>query len=118
MLFRSKTRRARWIQVPGDLFAAVLALVPREDRDPDARVFPRVEQARLRTDLGRACRATGTPRFGLHDLRHRRLSVWHRDGVPIREVAERAGHARASITLDTYAHVLVDDREVDHAAIL
>jgi integrase len=114
----SKTRKPRWVQVPADLLAAVLAQVPREDRRADARVFPHVEQARLRTDLGRACKATGTPRFGLHDLRDRRLSAWHRDGVPLVEMAGRAGHARASMTLDVYAHVLVDDREVDRAALL
>jgi hypothetical protein len=38
--------------------------------------------------------------------------------VPVREIAERAGHSRASMTLDVYTHVLVDDREVDRAAIL
>jgi len=114
----AKTQRARWVQVPADLFALVLELVPREDRDPDAAVFPWVEQARLRTELGRACKATGTPRFGLHDLRHRRLSLWHHQGVPVATAAARAGHARPSVTLDTYSHVLVDDREVDRAAVL
>jgi integrase len=98
--------------------ARVLDLVPREDRRPDECVFPWVEQARIRTDLGRACRATGTPRFGLHDLRHRRLSLWHHADVPLREIAHRAGHARSSMTLDVDAHVLVDDREVDRAAVL
>lgn len=81
-------------------------------------MFAGVAQAPLRTDLGRACRATGTPLFGLHDLRHRRLSLWHREGVPAAEAARRAGHARSSVTLDTYSHVLVDDREIDREAIL
>jgi len=108
----SKSRRARWIQVPADLFALIVALVPREDRDLDAPAFAGCTQARMRTDLGRACKAAGVARFGLHDLRHRRLSLWHRDGVPIVEVAQRAGHARSSITLDVYSHVLADDREI------
>jgi integrase len=95
-----------------------MALTPREDRDPEAPVFPGVTQARMRTDLGRACRASGVARFGLHDLRHRRLSLWHREGVPAAEAAKRAGHARSSVTLDTYSHVLVDDREVDREAVL
>ena len=81
-------------------------------------MFAGVAQAPLRTDLGRACKTTGTPRFGLHDLRHRRLSLWHREGVPAAEAAKRAGHARSSVTLDTYSHVLVDDREVNRAAAL
>lgn len=114
----AKTRRARWVQVPADLMAHVLALVPPEDRTLDGTVFAEATQERMRTDLGRACRATGVPAFGLHDLRHRRLSLWHREGVPIREVADRAGHARASVTLDVYAHVLVDDREVDRLVVV
>jgi integrase len=43
------------------------------------------------------------------DLRHRRPSLWHAKGVPARELAARAGHARASMSLDVYSHVLVDD---------
>lgn len=114
----AKTRRARWAQVPADLFAMIIARVPREDRDPESPVFPGATQARMRTDLGRACKAAGVASFGLHDLRHRRLSLWHRDGVPIAEVAQRAGHARSSMTLDVYSHVLIDAREVDRALIL
>ena len=56
-----KTRRSLWADVPPDLFGAVLARVPREDREPTAPVFPELTQARLRTDIARACRATGTP---------------------------------------------------------
>lgn len=114
----AKTRRARWVQVPADLFAQLVSLVPREDRDLEAPVFPGAEQARMRTDLGRACKAAGVARFGLHDLRHRRLSLWHREGVPLAEVAARAGHAHTSMTLDVYSHVLVDDREVNRARVL
>jgi hypothetical protein len=36
----------------------------------------------------------------------------------VREVARAAAHARASVALDTYAHVLVDDREVERASLL
>jgi integrase len=104
--------------VPEDLFSRVLDLVPREDREPDVAVFAGVAQAPLRTDLDRACKATGVPRFGLHDLRHRRTSLWRRAGVDGATAAKRAGHARASMTLDTYSHVLVDGREVDRAAAL
>lgn len=35
----AKTGRARWVQVPEGLFEAVTALVPREDRDSQARLF-------------------------------------------------------------------------------
>jgi len=46
------------------------------------------------------------PHYHPHDLRHRRITVWHQSGVVARELAERAGHARASITLDVYSHVM------------
>ena len=35
------------------------------------------------------------------------MSVWHREGVPFREIAARAGHSRTSLTADTYTHVLL-----------
>ncbi|MBA3736553.1 MAG: hypothetical protein H0W90_15395 [Actinobacteria bacterium] len=44
-----------------------------------------------------------------HDLRHRRISLWHQSGVPARELAERAGHARPSMSLDVYSHVMAAD---------
>ena len=40
-----------------------------------------------------------------HLLRHRRGSLWHQQGVVAVELARRLGHARTSITLDTYVHV-------------
>lgn len=112
----TKTSRARFVPLPADLLDAIVALVPREDRDLDAPIFPHAEQARLRPDLGRACKAAGVPR--LHDLRHRFISRRLHEGLPVHEVARAAGHARASVTLDTYAHVLVDDREVERTSLL
>jgi hypothetical protein len=38
--------------------------------------------------------------------RRRRISLWHGQGVPAKELAERAGHARASMSFDRYAHVM------------
>lgn len=103
----AKSRRARWVDVP----AWVLALLPAE-------AFPWLSQAAFRMELRRACTAVGVVPFGLHDLRHRRISLWFRDGVPPPEVAARAGHARPSMSLDVYAHVLLGDREVDWRSIL
>jgi integrase len=45
------------------------------------------------------------------NLRHRRLSLWHHQGLPAAALADRAGHARASMSLDVYSHVLVDDAD-------
>ena len=69
----SKTRRARWVQVSPPLFAAVLELVPRDDRVSARPVFQGFGADRFRTAITRACRAAGVPTFSPHDLRHRRI---------------------------------------------
>ncbi|MDP2182033.1 MAG: site-specific integrase [Actinomycetota bacterium] len=93
----------------------------------------RLEQERLKTDVGKGyqdgdlifCMLDGSPwhpnnfsaafaRFAkrhnlgirLHDLRHSHASQLLRQGVPLKVVSERLGHATAAITLDVYAHVL------------
>jgi integrase len=56
----------------------------------------------------RACRLAGVHAFTPHDLRLRRASLWHAQGVPDRQVQERIGHERLSTTEDVYTHVVVD----------
>jgi integrase len=41
-----------------------------------------------------------------HGLRHTHITLLLRSGVPVHVVSARAGHAKASITLDTYSHLL------------
>jgi integrase len=43
-----------------------------------------------------------------HDLRHSCISLLLARGVPVKVVAEMAGHADVSITLSVYGHVLPD----------
>lgn len=77
----SKTRRARWVRLPDDLFEAVVGRLPaREDRDPSAPLFSGVTADRLRMAIQRACRDAGVPHFSPHALRHRRISLMHRQG--------------------------------------
>ena len=114
-----KGRRGRWISLPPDLYAAVLAtLPPREDRDPERPVFPGLTQERLRTAIARACKASGTPTWSPHDLRHRRISLWHRQGETWALIGARVGQRSLSVTADTYTHVLLDERELDHAGLV
>jgi integrase len=114
-----KGRRGRWVSLPPDLYAAVLATLPaREDRDPDRPVFPGLTQERLRTAIARACKASGTPTWSPHDLRHRRISLWHRQGETWALIGQRVGQRSLSVTADTYTHVLLDDRELDHANLV
>ena len=49
---------------------------------------------------------TGLPRVRLHDLRHSHATHLLLEGVHVKVVSERLGHAQISLTLDIYAHVL------------
>jgi len=94
------------------------SLGPREDRDVDSALFPGVSSDRLRTAIARACRASGVPVFSPHDLRHRRISLLHRQGRSWAEIAGFVGQWRLSITADTYSHVMSDGQELDYGMVL
>jgi integrase len=114
----AKTRYGRWVAVPTVLFEAVLELCPRDDRHPDRRVFENVTADRLRTAISRACVAAGIPVFSPHDLRHRRVSLWHLSGIPWARIGEQVGQRDLAVTANTYTHVLTDETELDYAALL
>ena len=101
-----RTARARSPQVPVWLMDRIADTCPLEDRTADRRVFPGCTTGALQNMMARACKNAGIPHFTPHDLRHRRLTRWHHDGVPARVLAERGGHSRPSTTLDVYSHVL------------
>jgi len=46
---------------------------------------------------------------GFHTLRHSAGTMLLHAGVPVNVVSAILGHARSSITLDTYAHVVAGD---------
>ena len=116
----SKTRRARWVELPTDLLEVVVDRLPaREDRDPTAPLFGvGVTGDRLRTAITRACRDAGVPAFSPHALRHRRISLLHRQGVSWATIGERMGQRSKLVTADTYTHALIDSREVDRPKLL
>ena len=70
----------------------------------------------MRDAIGRASRAAGIPFYSPHDLRHRRGSLWHAGGMTARELAERMGHKKASMSLDVYTHVMPPD-EADQSVL-
>lgn len=57
----------------------------------------------------------GVRRIRFHDLRHTHATWLLQSGQPVKVVSERLGHAKVSITLDTYAAVLpaMQDRVVE-----
>jgi integrase len=113
----SKTSRARWVNVPPVLFEAVTALVARDDRTPDRRVFQGFGGDRFRIAIARACTAAGVPAFSPHDLRHRRISLLHLGGTPWARIGEHVGQRNLATTANTYSHVLTDERGMDYSSL-
>jgi integrase len=105
----TKTGKARFVYLPDWLLQAIDATCPLEDRTPERKVFQGITEAAAYQRMLRACQVAGTGHFHPHDLRHRRITIWHQSGVPARELAERAGHARPSMSLDVYSHVMRAD---------
>jgi integrase len=48
----------------------------------------------------------GLPEIRFHDLRHTAASLMLNHGIPLIVVSRRLGHARPSITLDVYGHLI------------
>ena len=72
-------------------------------------MFPGFTPDVAKNIMTRACKTTCAPHFHPHDLRHRYASVKLREGAPATELAAQLGHARKSLTLDTYSHVLLTE---------
>jgi integrase len=102
----TKRDKARWVYLPEWLMEAIEQTCPLEDRVAERRVFQGITGASFYQAMRRACGTAKIPNYSPHDLRHRRITVWHQSGVVARELAERAGHARASMSLDVYSHVM------------
>jgi integrase len=115
---RRREKRCGWNSRTVLADAIEATLPPREDRDPDAPLFPGAGADRLRTAIARACKAAAIPTFSPHDLRHRRISLLHRQGRTWAEIGQFVGQRKLSVTSDTYTHVLNDGREVDLSALL
>lgn len=102
----------RWAQVPRPLMDEIEELLSLEDREREAPVF-NVKTYTVERRMRTACKLAGVADFTPHDLRHRRLSLWHAQGVPGRVVQDRAGHSQLSTTHDTYTHVVVNPADDD-----
>jgi integrase len=105
------------VEPQAEIFDAVSDLVPREDRDLESLIVEAGIDARLRTAIGRACKATGVPLISPHDPRHRRATLMHLSGIPAAEAAGKLGHSPRE-HLRTYTHVVIDRRELDYSGTL
>jgi integrase len=108
---RSATKRdqARWVYLPEWCMEAIEATCPLEDRVPERKVFQGITEASAYQAMSRACKNAKVPHYSPHSLRHRRITIWHQSGVSARELAERAGHSKPSMSLDVYSHVMPAD---------
>jgi integrase len=114
----AKTGAARWVTPPEQVFAAVSALVPRDDRTAERPVFGGFGADRFRTALQRGCTGAGVPSFSPHALRHRRVSLLHAQGLSWARIGEVVGHGDLVTTARTYTHVLSDEQELDYGRLL
>jgi integrase len=77
-----------------------------------------IDRTRFSEEWRPAAASVGLPpRTGMHCLRHFYASLLIRSGCSVKVVQARLGHATASETLDTYAHLWPDDHDQTRAAI-
>lgn len=106
----SKTHAARrWVPLEDQVLEELVESCPHEDRRAGRPVVPGFNDQTFRQALARASRDAGTVTFSPHDLRHRYISLLVHAGVPAPIIGQIVGHARSSVTLDTYSHVMVDE---------
>jgi integrase len=110
---RGGYRRARWVQVPDLLIDALLDSTPPDDRT--GHLFKWWSAQAVTKMMERACKAAGIPVYSPHDLRHRRISVWHYQGDPAREIGGRVGQTQISTTLDLYTHTMTPEELSDES---
>lgn len=118
-----KYRSERVVYLPDELLAQLALHIQRRGSDePDAWLFaPAGGDPPHQNTVGHqwrvACRRAGVGGVTLHDLRHFYASALIAAGCDVVTVQRALGHARATTTLDTYAHLwsTAEDR-TRHAA--
>jgi integrase len=71
-----------------------------------------IDDANMRREFYALLKAAGLPQRGFHALRHSCATLLLLKGVDPRVIMETLGHSQISLTLDTYAHVLVQLKRV------
>lgn len=115
---RSSYRTIPLPQVVVDELAAHLARYPRDGLLFTAATGGPVIRTRFNDSAWRpAVKAAGVTGVTFHDLRHFYASVLIRAGLSVRVVADRLGHADASLTLNVYAHLWPDEEDRTRSAV-
>lgn len=115
---QTKTYQRRSVPFPAFLAPALSELVAgRAGEDP---LFPAAQGGALRLNAWRArhftpavaaarTADTSFPHVTPHDLRHTAVSLAISAGANVKAVQRMVGHAKAAMTLDTYADLFPDD---------
>jgi integrase len=108
----TKTGETREIVLPAVAKTALDAHIVRwsDPTDPGAPVFTTGTGGRVRKDafrhvLARACRRVGVEPVAPNDLRHTAAARAIEHGASVYAVQRMLGHAKPSITLDTYGYL-------------
>ena len=105
-----KNERYRYLHLPDrPVLGDPGELPPREDRDLETPLFPGLDEAALRTAIGRACKLAGVPHFSPHGLRRRRGSLHYKRTGSLAEVAELLGDSKR-VAADHYVYALSTTR--------
>ena len=77
----------------------------REDGSP-------IHPERFSASFRQHCARSGLPVIRLHDVRHSYVTALLSEGVPLKVVSQRVGHASPMVTMTIYQHVLPGDDRV------
>ena len=67
--------------------------------------------------MRRVAAQVGIEKIRLHDLRHSHASYLIHRGIPIIAISQRLGHQQIETTLQTYAHLYPQERDIVIEAI-
>jgi integrase len=70
-----------------------------------------LNQSYLTRRFKKLLKESNLPEIRFHDLRHTAASLMLNNGVPVLVVSKRLGHAKPSITLDVYGHLISNMQE-------
>lgn len=76
-----------------------------------ARTGKPLSQSYLIRKFKKLLKEAKLPQIRFHDLRHTAASLMLNSGVPVLVVSKRLGHAKPSITLDVYGHMISSMQE-------
>ncbi len=77
----------------------------------------RIDLCAVQSRWSYLCKKLNLPKTGIYSLRHSAASLMILEGLSVRDVASRLGHASPALVLSTYSHSFMDANERATAAI-